>query len=633
MPIDIKSKFIDPEMATDQELYQGLSTKADTTYVDTEIEIEAAARVAVSNRVEDIENDYGVAGGLATLDGAGKVPAAMLPGTVLEYKGTWNATTNTPTLQNGSVANSAADAGHIYRVSVAGTVNFGAGNITFYVGDDVILSESLLWERSPGGNLIVSVNGFQGDVVLKSENISMTTPVASGSDVQHALENVYSSVSSTMADHIASADPHTQYETIAEAQAKVDAHANLTNNPHAVTKAQVGLSNVSNLTPADLPISTATQSALDLKYDSSNPNGYVNAAAAAVAAPVQSVAGRTGAVVLTKSDVGLSSVDNVSAASLRDRSTHTGTQLASTISDFTTAVQAVTIDAAKIDGGVVSNAEFATLDGITTGVSIQSQIDGKQATITGAATTITGSNLTISRALASDASGKVSVSATTASELGFVSGVTSAIQTQLNAKQATGNYITALTGDATASGPGSATLTLANSGVTAGTYDNVTVDAKGRVTLGTQTIWKYKTTAIQSTTAASFAAITELTSIALPVGLYRFSCFAIAQTAATTTGIGLRTGAGTATISTINSKWRIGQAADGTAKDFVVDQLAANTNVTSGSAIAANTNFNIVGDGVFRITVAGTVRIEFRTEVANSAATVQPDSVWIIESI
>lgn len=43
---------------------------------------------------------------------------------------------------------------------------------------------------------------------------------------------------------------------------------------------------------------------------------------------------------VTKSDVGLGSVDNVSASSLRDRSTHTGTQTASTISDFQTTVSA-----------------------------------------------------------------------------------------------------------------------------------------------------------------------------------------------------------------------------------------------------------------------------------------------------
>ena len=54
--------------------------------------------------------------------------------------------------------------------------------------------------------------------------------------------------------------------------------------------------------------------------------------------------------------------------------------------------------------------------------------------------------------------------------------------------QPAGPYITALTGDGTASGPGSATLTLSNSGVIANTYGSaslvpvITVDAKGRVT-------------------------------------------------------------------------------------------------------------------------------------------------------
>jgi hypothetical protein len=58
----------------------------------------------------------------------------------------------------------------------------------------------------------------------------------------------------------------------------------------------------------------------------------------------------------------------------------------------------------------------------------------KQDTITGAATTITSSNLTASRALISNASGKVAISSVTDTELGYVSGVTSAIQTQLNSK-------------------------------------------------------------------------------------------------------------------------------------------------------------------------------------------------------
>lgn len=58
----------------------------------------------------------------------------------------------------------------------------------------------------------------------------------------------------------------------------------------------------------------------------------------------------------------------------------------------------------------------------------------KQATITGAATTITSNNLTASRVLVSDANGKVAASSVTSTELGYLSGVTSSIQTQLNAK-------------------------------------------------------------------------------------------------------------------------------------------------------------------------------------------------------
>lgn len=49
----------------------------------------------------------------------------------------------------------------------------------------------------------------------------------------------------------------------------------------------------------------------------------------------------------------------------------------------------------------------------------------------------------------------------------------------------TGNQSITLSGDATGSGTTSIAVTLANSGVTAGTYTKVTVDAKGRVTTGT----------------------------------------------------------------------------------------------------------------------------------------------------
>jgi hypothetical protein len=80
----------------------------------------------------------------------------------------------------------------------------------------------------------------------------------------------------------------------------------------------------------------------------------------------------------------------------------------------------------------VTSTELGYLSGVSS--SLQTQINAKQATITGGASTIVSSNLTANRALLSGTTGKVEVSSVTATELGYISGVTSAIQTQINAK-------------------------------------------------------------------------------------------------------------------------------------------------------------------------------------------------------
>ena len=78
----------------------------------------------------------------------------------------------------------------------------------------------------------------------------------------------------------------------------------------------------------------------------------------------------------------------------------------------------------------------STMVGYLTNVTsdIQTQLNGKQASITGGASTITSSNLMASKALISNGSGKVAVSDTTSTELGYVHGDTSAIQTQIDSK-------------------------------------------------------------------------------------------------------------------------------------------------------------------------------------------------------
>lgn len=66
---------------------------------------------------------------------------------------------------------------------------------------------------------------------------------------------------------------------------------------------------------------------------------------------------------------------------------------------------------------------------------VGTQISTKQNTIKGANTTITDNNLTANRALISDNNGKVAVSSVTNTELGYLDGVTSNLQTQIDSKQ------------------------------------------------------------------------------------------------------------------------------------------------------------------------------------------------------
>ena len=91
----------------------------------------------------------------------------------------------------------------------------------------------------------------------------------------------------------------------------------------------------------------------------------------------------------------------------------------------------VNITATNIGLGNVDNTSDAEKP-IST--ATKTALDGKQAKVTGAATTITDSNLTADRALISNSSGKVAVSSVTSTELGYLDGVTSNIQTQLNNK-------------------------------------------------------------------------------------------------------------------------------------------------------------------------------------------------------
>jgi hypothetical protein len=110
----------------------------------------------------------GVALGVATLDGGGTVPTSQLPAAVLgavKYQGTWNASTNTPTL-----ASSVGVQGYYYVVNVAGSTNLNG--ITDWVIGDWAIYNGTAWEKIDNTDAVTSVNGYTGTVVLTNTDIS-----------------------------------------------------------------------------------------------------------------------------------------------------------------------------------------------------------------------------------------------------------------------------------------------------------------------------------------------------------------------------------------------------------------------------------------------------------------------------
>jgi len=82
----------------------------------------------------------------------------------LVYQGTWNAATNTPTLQS-SVGNK----GDYYVVSQAGTTNLNG--ITDWQVNDIAVFNGAVWEKIDTTDAVLSVNGQTGVVVLTPASI------------------------------------------------------------------------------------------------------------------------------------------------------------------------------------------------------------------------------------------------------------------------------------------------------------------------------------------------------------------------------------------------------------------------------------------------------------------------------
>lgn len=163
-------------------------------------------------------------------------------------------------------------------------------------------------------------------------------------------------------------------------------HTGNKTNPHGVTKSQVGLSNVPNVTTNDqTPTYSDTTNFATLTSGEKLSVAFAKIKLA-ITNLISHISNSSNPHDVTKSQVGLGNVDNTS--------------------DINKPISTAT----------------------------QTALDTKQNTITGGASTITSSNLTSGRVLTSNNSGKVVASDVTSTELGYLDGVTANVQTQLNFK-------------------------------------------------------------------------------------------------------------------------------------------------------------------------------------------------------
>ncbi len=203
----------------------------------------------------------------------------------------------------------------------------------------------------------------------------------------------------------------------------IDNHLIDKENPHDTTKAQIGLGNADDTADIDKPVSRAQQAALDALYQQLTAYTQAKIAELINGAPtsMDTLKEVSDAMAAHKSIMDALDAAIGKKANQAEMDSLLGTKL-----DKTGDASNVTVEFSK----ATTRSNLTSKEKLS--VSLGKIMKWFTDFTNGAVSSLLGSNLAASRALVSSGGGKVTASDVTATELGYLSGLTSNIQTKLN---------------------------------------------------------------------------------------------------------------------------------------------------------------------------------------------------------
>lgn len=128
----------------------------------------------VNSLLSNLASFIGTANGLATLDESGRIPYSQLPESAMEIKGTWDASTNTPTLINGTGTKGdmyiCVTEGYFDPATGSASSTSVEGYVHYFVNDRIMYDDNDEWTRLPAGN-VQTINTVRPD---SDNNVQIT---------------------------------------------------------------------------------------------------------------------------------------------------------------------------------------------------------------------------------------------------------------------------------------------------------------------------------------------------------------------------------------------------------------------------------------------------------------------------